>query len=170
MDLRRDDPGMVTVVEAAATMAFRLTAHQRRRFRIGLGGVALIVWSMGVVRLAVTHRMTAAAGLVPLVVLTVALAVVVAILARMQPIVVLTDDALHLRWGPRRAEIGWGEVDDVVIRERGVGRRVVVHAAGRRRVLPVPFTGGSILSPGADPDLDHKVELIRGWWLERRSP
>lgn len=156
-------------METGTTIVFRLTAHQQRRFRIGLGGVAVIVWSMGLVRLAVTDRLTSTAGIVPIVVLSAALAVVVAIVSRMQPIVVLTDSALHLRWGPRRSEIAWVDVDDVVIRERGVGRRVVVHAAGRRRVLPVPLTGGSILSPGPDPDLDHKVELIRAWWRERRS-
>jgi len=37
-------------------------------------------------------------------------------------------------------------------------------------LLPVPLTGGSLLGPGPDPELDHKVEVIRRWWQEHAQP
>jgi len=53
--------------------------------------------------------------------------------------------------------------------ERGTARRVVLtrHDGGRER-LPVPLTGGSLVGPGRDPDLDDKVDLIRRWWVDHR--
>jgi hypothetical protein len=46
----------------------------------------------------------------------------------------------------------------------------VLEHDGGRTVLPVPLTGGSLLSVGADPALDHKVDLIRQWWQGHASP
>jgi hypothetical protein len=151
-------------------MVFQLTAGQQRRFRIGLIGAAVIGWSLGVVRLVTTGRFLSAGGLVPIVVLTLAAIVVVVAVTRMKRVVVLTADAVHLRWGPWRAEVPWTAVDAIDERDRGVARRVVLRSGRRVRVLPVPLTGGSILGPGVDPGLDEKLEMIRRWWLEHRSP
>ena len=150
-------------------MVFRLTAAQQRRFRIGLIGGALIGWSLGVVRLVTTGRFLSAGVVVPTLVLTVAVIVVVVVAARVRRVVVLTDQALLARWGPWRAEVAWADIDAIDERERGLARRIVVHSGRRRRVLPVPLTGGSILGPGADPGLDDKLALIRRWWQDRTS-
>lgn len=151
-------------------MVFHLTAGQQRRFRIGLIGGALIGWALGVVRLVTTDRFLSGNGILPLAVLTVAAIIVVVAVTRMKRVVVLTEDAAHLRWGPWHTEVPWSVVDAVDERERGLARRVVLRSGRRHRVLPVPLTGGSILGPGADPGLDEKLELIRRWWLEHRDP
>jgi len=145
-------------------MVFRLTTAQGRRRRIGLMGGAAIVWTLGLVRYVVTGRVSGDRWVLPLVLLAAVLALGAALLAAMAPVVVVADDALASRYGPRRATIARGDIRAIDIRERGVARRVVVHHGTRRTVLPVPLTGGSLLGPGSDPALDHKVELLRGWW------
>jgi len=166
------DPGATGVGPAivsgeAGTMIFRLTAGQGRRRRYGLAGGAAIVWSLGLVRFVVADRLSADHWLLPLVLLAAVLALGAALLAAMAPVVVVTDDALAARHGPRRSTIACRDITDIEIRERGVARRVVVHHGGGHTVLPVPLTGGSLLGPGPDPALDHKVDLLRGWWQER---
>ena len=152
----------------SGTVVFRLTTNQRRRTRIGLVGAGLIVWSLGVVRLVVTGRF-GLEGVVPTVVLTVATVVVMVAVDRVDRVVVLSDTAVHARWGPWRLELPWSEIDAVDERDRGLSRRITIRSGRRTRVLPVPLTGGSILGPGPDPGLDEKLDLIRRWWLERRS-
>ena len=160
----------------ASALEFRLTARQRGRYGRGLVGIAVIVWSVGLVRLAVTHRLDRVTGWAGLVVLALVLAALVVALRRVEPVVVLDDDAASWRWGPRQASITWSEVRGVEVRERGTARRVLlVHGPGRagrggRALLPVPLTGGSLLGPGPDPELDHKVEVIRRWWQEHAQP
>ena len=68
-----------------------------------------------------------------------------------------------MQWLPREELLTFEELERLA-------RRVVLRSGRRTRVLPVPLTGGSILGPGADPGLDEKLELIRRWWLEHRSP
>ena len=150
-------------------MIFRLTAGQGRRRRYGLVGGAAIIWSLGLVRFVVTDRLSSDHWVLPLVLLAAVLALGAVLLAAMAPVVVVTDDALAARHGPRRASIPCGEITAIDVRERGVSRRVVVHHGGRHTVLPVPLTGGSLLGPGPDPALDHKVELLQEWWRERSS-
>jgi len=150
-------------------MVFRLTAVQQRRVRLGLVGGAVIVWGLGAVRLVATGRFLATGGVVPTALLTVALAVAVVAADRVRRVVVLTDDALHTRWGPWRRQIEWSDIEAIDRRDRGTSRRIVVRVGGRTRVLPVPVTGGSILGAGRDPGLDEKLELIRRWWAERRG-
>jgi hypothetical protein len=129
-----------------------------------------MVWSVGLVRLAVTQRLDEAAGWIGLVVLAVALGAVVMVVRQVQPVVVLDEDAVHWRWGPRHAVVAWSDVQSVEVRERGTARRVVLVRSDDRAVLPVPLTGGSLIGPGPDPALDEKVDLIRRWWGEHRSP
>ena len=157
------------VVGTETTMVFRLTAVQQRRVRLGLAGGAVIVWALGVVRLVVTGRFLTTDSVAPTAVLTVALVIAVIAADRVKRVVLLTDDALHTRWGPWRRTMAWTDIEAVDRRDRGVARRVVVRAGGRTRVLPVPLTGGSILGPGRDPGLDEKLELIRRWWAEHRG-
>jgi hypothetical protein len=159
----------VTEPQPASALEFRLTDRQRRRSARGLVGLAAIVWSVGLVRLAVTHRLEDTGGWLGLAVLALVLGVVVQLLRRVRPVVVLDADAAHWRWGPRRASIPWSEVEEIEVRERGTARRVVLAGPGGRMVLPVPLTGGSLVGPGPDPALDEKVEIIRRWWGERRS-
>ncbi len=154
----------------AATLVFHLTAAQRRRYRIGVAGVAAIVWSLGLVRLVVSGRVTASSGYLGLVVLALALGAASVTTGRVLPVVVLDGDGVRARWGFRRAAVPWSSMRGITVRERGVARRVVLDHDGRHTVLPVPLTGGSILSPGADPALDHKVDLLRQWWQERSAP
>jgi hypothetical protein len=153
----------------AATVVFQLTAVQQRRYRVGLVGAGTIGWSLGVVRLVTTGRFLSAGQVVPTLVLTLAAVVVVVAAARVKRVVVLTDDAVHVRWGPWHRAVPWADIDAVDERDRGLSRRVVLRVGSRTRVLPVPLTGGSILGPGADPGLDEKLELIRRWWVDRRS-
>jgi len=156
-------------VETAKTIVFRLTASQQRRYRFGLAGGASMVLSAGVVRLAITGRLMSLAGLVSISVLALALGAAAMVVIGMQPLVVVTETSLLARRGPRRTEVTWIDVTTIDIRERGESRRVVVHANGRPVVLPVPLTGGSLLSPGIDRDLDDKVEILRGWWRSRAT-
>jgi hypothetical protein len=155
---------------SGATVVFRLTAAQQSRYRIGLVGGALIGWSLGVVRLVATGRFLSAGVIVPTLVLTLAVVVVTVVAARVDRVVVLTDEGVHTRWGPWRAEIAWADIEAVDERYRGLARRVALRSSRGSRVLPVPLTGGSILGPGIDPGLDEKLELIRRWWLEHRNP
>ncbi|MGZ4710031.1 MAG: hypothetical protein ACXWBN_14950, partial [Acidimicrobiales bacterium] len=150
----------------AGVMVFRLTAAQGRRRRIGFMGGAAILWTLGLVRFVVADRLSSDHWVLPLVLLAAVLALGAALLAAMAPVVVVTEEALAARHGPRRSTVARADITAVDIRERGVARRVVVRAGGRRTVLPVPLTGGSLLGPGADPALDHKVDLIRRWWQE----
>jgi len=151
-------------------MVFRLTASQGRRRRLGFMGGAAILWTLGLVRFVVADRLSSDHWVLPLVLLAAVLALGAALLAAMAPVVVVTATTLAARNGPRRATIARAEITAVDIRERGIARRVVVHHGGRRTVLPVPLTGGSLLGPGADPALDHKVELLRGWWRDGLHP
>jgi hypothetical protein len=153
-----------------ATVVFRLTAAQQRRYRIGLVGGALIGWSLGVVRLVATGRFLSVGVIVPTLVLTLAVVVVAVVAARVDRVVVLTHEGVHTRWGPWWAEIAWADIEGVDERYRGLARRVALRSGRNSRVLPVPLTGGSILGPGIDPGLDEKLELIRRWWLEHRNP
>ena len=148
----------------ATTIGFELTARQRRRSLRGLIGLAVIVWSLGLVRFAVTDRLSRPGGWVALAGLAVLLGLVVLALRAVRPVVVVAGDALELRWGPRHRRLLGRDVTEIGIRERGTARRVVVAHRGGRTVLPVPLTGGSLLGPGPDPELEHKVDLIRGWW------
>jgi hypothetical protein len=154
--------------QRATALEFRLTDLQRRRSAYGLVGIAAILWSVGVVRLAVTHRLDDLAGWVGLVVLAVVLGIVVVVVRQVHPVVVLDDEAAHWRWGPRQASVAWSDVEAVEVRERGTARRIVLVTSGGRTVLPVPLTGGSLVGPGLDPALDEKVEIVRRWWGERR--
>jgi hypothetical protein len=150
-------------------MIFRLTTSQGRRRRYGLAGGAAIVWSLGLVRFVVTDRLTTDHWVLPLVLLAAVLALGAALVAAMAPLVVVSDDVLASRYGPRRITIPCSEITDIELRERGIARRVVVRHGGGHTVLPVPLTGGSLLGPGPDPELEHKVELLRGWWRERSA-
>ena len=152
----------------ASALEFRLTDRQRRRSGRGLVGLAAMAWSIGLVRLAVTHRLDQAGGWAGLVVLAAVLAVLVAGVRRVQPVLVLDETAAHWRWGPRQSSMPWPEVDAVEVRERGTARRVVLSGPVGRVVLPVPLTGGSLVGPGVDPGLDEKVDVIRQWWQEHR--
>ena len=154
----------------AGTLVFHLTASQRRRYRTGLAGVAAIVWVLGLVRLVVSGRVTASSGYLGLIVLALALVATAAAVGFVLPVVVVDRGGIRARWGFRRSAIPWASVETVRVRERGEARRVVVDHDGRHTVLPVPLTGGSILSPGADPALDHKVDLLRQWWQEHSGP
>lgn len=154
----------------AATLVFRLTAGQSRRYRLGLAGVAVIVWFLGLVRLVVVGRLTTSSGVVGLVVLAVALGAVAALVGRIQPVLLLDGDQLRGRWGLRRVSVPWATVTGVTVRERGTARRIVVEHQGGHTVVPVPLAGGSILSPGGDGGLDHKADLIRRWWRDHGSP
>lgn len=151
-------------------MTFRLTASQGRRRRLGFMGGAAIIWAIGLVRLVVTDRVSPGHWVLPLVLLAAVLALGAALLAAMAPVVVVTDVALAARNGPRRSTIARDDITALDIRERGTARRIVVHHGGRHTVLPVPLTGGSLLGPGPDPALDHKLELLRGWWREGSRP
>jgi hypothetical protein len=152
----------------ASALEFRLTDRQRRRYGRGLAGLAAIAWSIGLVRLAITHRLDQVGGWAGLVVLAAVLAFLVAGVRRVQPVLVLDETGAHWRWGPRQSSTAWADVAAVEVRERGTARRVVLTGPGGRTVLPVPLTGGSLVGPGADPELDHKVDVIRQWWEEHR--
>jgi hypothetical protein len=156
-------------VSTERTVAFAYTARQARRARRGLVGVAAIFWSVGLVHQAVVGRLHTAGGWTTLLVLACLLGIVVVALSNLRRFVVLRTDAVDAHNGPRHWALAWSEITDVEVRERGVARRVVLHAGSRRRVLPVPLTGGSLLGPGADPDLDEKVELIRQWWADQQG-
>jgi hypothetical protein len=151
-------------------MIFRLTATQGRRRRFGFMGGAAILWSLGLVRLVVADRLSTDHWVLPLVLLAAVLGLGAALLAAMAPVVVVTDTTLAARNGPRRSTIARDDITAIDLRERGTARRVVVRHGGRHTVLPVPLTGGSLLGPGADPALDHKVDLLRGWWREGSHP
>ena len=153
-----------------ATVVFHLTASQRRRYRVGLAGVAAIVWFLGLVRLVVTGRVTASSGWLGLVVLAAALGATAVAVGRVLPVVVLDARGIRARWGPRRSAVAWAAVSAVAVRERGTARRLVITHDGDHTVLPVPLTGGSILSAGVDPALDHKVDVVRQWWQGHRAP
>ena len=154
----------------ASAIEFRLTPRQRRRYARGLVGIALIAWSVGLVRLAVTHRLDRLAGWAGLAVLGAILGLIVVTVRRVEPVLVLDDDVARWQWGPRRAAMAWSDVRAVEVRERGTARRVVLLGSDGRSMLPVPLTGGSLVGPGADPELDDKVDVIRRWWDERRLP
>ncbi|HVN51504.1 MAG TPA: hypothetical protein VMT43_08735 [Acidimicrobiales bacterium] len=154
----------------ASALEFRLTDRQRRRYGRGLVGLALIAWSVGLVRLAVTQRLDRLDGWAGLAVLGAILAAIVAVVRRVEPLLVLDDDAARWQWGPRRAAVAWSDVSAVEVRERGIARRVLLVGSRGRTVLPVPLTGGSLIGPGPDPELDDKVDVIRRWWEERRRP
>jgi hypothetical protein len=128
------------------------------------------VWSLGVVRLVVTGRVSASSGWTGLVVLALALGAAAAAAGRVLPVVMVDGNGIRLRWGFRRLAVRWSAVTGITVRERGTARRVVLHHDGHRTVLPVPLTGGSILGPGADPALDHKVEMLRQWWQPHPAP
>jgi hypothetical protein len=153
----------------ASALEFRLTDRQRRRYARGLVGLAVMAWSIGLVRLAVTRRLDQAGGWAGLIVLAVVLAAIIAGVRRVQPVLVLDETAAHWQWGPRQSSMAWDEVAAVEIRERGTARRVLLTGPDGRSVLPVPLTGGSLIGPGSDPGLDDKVEVIRRWWAEHRQ-
>ena len=164
------DPSAAPSGPDGKTAVIHLTAAQRRRFRVGLGAVALIVWSLGVVRLVVTGRVTASSGALGLVGLALALGAAAAAAGRVLPVVVADGAGIRARWAFRRLAVPWSAVTEISVRERGMARRVVLHHDGRRSVLPVPLTGGSILSPGVDPALDEKVALLCQWWQGHSAP
>ena len=146
----------------------RLTAPQRRRFRRGLVAVAAMVWSAGLVRFVLVDRLSHPSGWLALALLAGLLATAAWTLSSVQPVTALDPDGLTWRWGPRQQRVPWSAITGVEVRERGVARRVVVVASSHRVRLPVPLTGGSLIGPGADPELDAKVELIRRWWSTHR--
>jgi hypothetical protein len=148
----------------APVVVFELTTRQRRRTRWGLIGLAAMAWSAGAVRFALDDRLSSASGWLSLLALAALLVLAVAALGGIQPLVVLTDDTIVIRRGPRHAQVPWSEVTGVEIRERGTARRAVLHHGDGHLVLPVPLTGGSLVGPGPDPGLDHKVELIEEAW------
>jgi len=152
-----------------AGMVFRLTTAQGRRRRLGLMGGAAILWFLGLVRIVVADGPSSDHLVLPLVLLAAVLALGAMLVAGMAPVVVVTDEAIAARHGLRRANVPVAAITAIDVRERGVARRVVVHHEGGRTVLPVPLTGGSLLGPGPDPALDHKVDLLRGWWYERTA-
>jgi len=154
----------------AGTLVFHLTASQRRRYRIGLAGAAAIVWVLGLVRLVVSGRVASSSGYLGLIVLALALVATAAAVGLVLPVVVVDGDGVRSRWGFRRSAVPWSSVTAIGVRERGEARRVVLDHEGGKTVLPVPLTGGSILSPGVDPALDHKVDLLRQWWQEHLGP
>jgi hypothetical protein len=157
------------VVEPAGdTLEFRFTAGQRRRYRRGLGGIAGMVWAAGLVRFTVVDRLSRPSGWLLLVVLAVLLAAVAGALGSVQPTTRLDDAGLSWQWGPRQRRASWAEVTAVEVRERGVARRIVITDGLGRTTLPVPLTGGSLVGPGPDPELDGKAELIRQRWVARR--
>ena len=150
------------------TVEFRFTAGQQRRYRRGLGGIAVMVWAAGFVRFTLVDRLSHASGWVELVVLAVLLAAAAAALGSVQPAAALDAEGADWRWGPRHVRLDWSEVTAVEVRERGTARRVVLVRADGTVRLPVPLTGGSLVGPGPDPGLDGKVDLIRRWWVARR--
>jgi hypothetical protein len=164
------EPTRVDQPAAAAVVAFAFTRHQRRRSRLGLIGLAGILWSAGIVRFALDHRLSTGSGWAAVVGLAVLLAFAVLALSSIQPLVALTDDAVVIRRGPRHHQVLWRDVTDIELRERGTARRVVLHRGEQHAVLPVPLTGGSLIGPGADPELDHKVEVIRRRWQAAEGP
>ena len=164
------DPPSPSPAAGVATVVFHLTAAQRRRYRVGVAGVAAIVWALGLVRLVVSGRVTASSGYLGLVVLAVALGATAVAVGRVLPVVVVDARGVRARWGFRRTVMPWTSVSAVTVRERGVARRVVLTHDGHHTVLPVPLTGGSILSAGVDPALDQKVEVLRQWWQRPPSP
>jgi hypothetical protein len=152
------------------TVVFRLTERQQRRWTWGLAGLALMAWGVAVVRFATERRLDRAGGWVALVIVAALLALAVRWVRNVQPTVTLSPEDLEATWGPRRWRIARADVTDVVVRERGTGRRVVVVHDRGRSVLPVPLTGGSLVGPGPDPRLDEKVELVRRWWRDEQQP
>ncbi len=142
-------------------VVFELTGRQRRRRRWGLVGLAAMAWSVGAVRFALEHRLSELSGWLGLLGLAALLVLAVVALGGIVPVVVLTDDAVVMRQGPRHTQIAWAEVTGVEIRERGTARRAVLHRGDDHTVLPVPLTGGSLIGPGPDPGLDEKVEILR---------
>jgi hypothetical protein len=158
----RSDGG--SAAETAAIVAFALTRRQRRRSRVGRLGLAAILWSGGLVRYAVDHRLAEWSGWLALIGLAALLALAVVALGAIQPLVALTVDGIVIRYGPRYDRVAWTEITEIEVRERGTARRAVVHRGEARTVLPVPLTGGSLIGPGPDPDLDTKVAAIRQRW------
>jgi hypothetical protein len=158
------------VSDESATLVFAFTAGQCRRYRVGVAGIAAIVWFLGLVRLVVAGRLTGRSGVVGLLVLAVALGAAAWLIGRTRPVLLLDATSARARWGLRRLAVQWQDVTGVVVRDRGTARRIVLQRADGHTVLPVPLTGGSILSPGPDPGLDHKADLIRRWWEDHHSP
>ncbi len=152
----------------AQSVELRLTAPQRRRYRRGLVAVAAMAWAAGLVRFVLVDRLSHPSGWLALALLAGLLATVAWALSSVQPVTALDSDGLTWRWGPRRQRVPWSAITGVEVRERGVARRVVLATSSRRIRLPVPLTGGSLIGPGPDPDLDAKVELIRRWWSTPR--
>ncbi len=142
-----------------------MTAAQQRRYRRGLVAVAAMVWSAGLVRFTLVDRLAHASGWLALVALAVLLVAVAWALSSVQPVTGLDPDGVAWRWGPRQQRVRWSEIAGVEVRERGAARRVLLVRADGRLRLPVPLTGGSLIGPGPDPDLDSKVELIHRWWV-----
>jgi hypothetical protein len=149
-------------------VAFEFTAAQRRRSSIGLLGIAGMVWAAGLVRFTLVDRLSRASGWVTLAVLAVLLVAAARSLASVRPVTRIDAEGVSWSWGPRHDQMAWSEITAVEIQERGTARRVVLVGADRRSRLPVPLTGGSLVGPGPDAELDHKVELIRRAWEGRR--
>ena len=147
------------------SVQLHLTAAQQRRYRRGLVAVAAMVWSAGLVRFTVVDRLSHASGWLALLVLAVLVMAVAWALSSVQPVTGLDSEGVVWRWGPRQRRVRWSEITRVEVRDRGVGRRVLLVRAEDRLRLPVPLTGGSLLGPGPDPDLDTKVALIHRWWV-----
>jgi hypothetical protein len=149
-------------------LELRFTAGQRRRYRRGLGGIAVMVWAAGLVRFTLVDRLSHPSGWLSLGVLAVLLAAAASAVGSVQPTTRLDDDGLSWQWGPRHRRVAWAQVTALEVRARGDARRIVVSDDLGRTTLPVPLTGGSLLGPGLDPDLDGKVDLIRQRWVARR--
>ncbi len=170
----RPDPGPDPLAAGHDTLELRYTAAQRRRYRRGLLAVGAMVWSAGFVRFTLVGRLTRPSGWLALVVLAALLVVLALAVATIEPILRLDDEGLAWRWGPRHQRLAWSQVGQVELVEQGTARRVVLQPVDptgrRRRRLPVPLTGGSLLGPGVDGDLDGKVDLIRGRWAAAGPP
>jgi hypothetical protein len=147
------------------SVELHLTAAQQRRYRRGLVAVAAMVWSAGLVRFTLVDRLAHVSGWLALLVLAVLLLAVAWALSSVQPVTGLDSQGVGWRWGPRQRRVRWSEITGVEVRDRGMARQVLLVRADDRLRLPVPLTGGSLLGPGPDPDLDTKVDLIHRWWV-----
>ncbi len=104
---------------AAGSVELRFTAAQRRRYRRGLLAVAVMVWSAGLVRFTLVHRLSHASGWLDLGVLAGLLVAVAWALGSVQPVTGLDSEGVVWRWGPRHRRVRWSAVRGVEVRDAG---------------------------------------------------